>query len=55
MDTKTATDAELRAVLLTCDGKGKAVKEAALTELLNRRFPAGVKDMAADAYLPERD
>lgn len=32
----TETDTNLRAILLTVDGKGRAAKEAALEELLRR-------------------
>lgn len=32
---------ELRAILLTVDGKGKSVKEIALEELLDRKYNEG--------------
>lgn len=34
------TDAELREILLTCDGRGKEVKERALEVLLGKRDPS---------------
>ncbi len=36
MDLSQLTDQDLRAILLTCDGKGKEAKEAALRELIDR-------------------
>lgn len=47
------SDAELRAILLTTDGRGKEAKAKALEILLNRRFPSGAKDMPASAYQNE--
>jgi hypothetical protein len=43
------SDKELRALLLTCDGQGKSVKEEALDELINRSFISGQDSM--DGYL----
>ncbi len=34
---------ELRELLLTCDGKGRAAKEIALEELLDRKYDEGVE------------
>lgn len=36
------TDEQLRAILITCDGKGKTAKEEALAELLRRRAVAAL-------------
>jgi hypothetical protein len=41
----TMSDADLRAILLTCDGRGKVVKEAALGELFARRVRANAAEM----------
>lgn len=35
------SEADLRQLLLTCDGRGKAAKEEALEELLRRARPEG--------------
>jgi hypothetical protein len=48
---KEKTDEELRKILLTTDGMGKAVKEEALNELLERRYSLNVKDMPVYNYL----
>ena len=48
---KDKTDQELRKILLTLDGLGKAAKEEALNELLERRYPLNVKDMPVQAYM----
>lgn len=37
LDIHGMTDAQLRRILLTCDGKGVDVKTSALDELLTRR------------------
>lgn len=38
---ESSSDADLKALLLTTDGKGKEVKSAALSELLSREFSKG--------------
>ncbi len=39
---------ELRAILLTVDGKGKSTKEIALEELLSRKYDEGYNCGAGD-------
>lgn len=39
-----ANDASLRRVLITCDGVGEKIKEAALEELLLRSYREGFSD-----------
>jgi hypothetical protein len=38
------TNKELAAILITCDGAGKDIKEEVLEELLNRRYLDGLAD-----------
>lgn len=40
-DAMKLSDSELRALLLTADGKGKTEKEIALEELLERKYAEG--------------
>ena len=47
---KDKTDQELRNILLTVDGMGKAAKEEALNELLERRYPSISKNISANNY-----
>ncbi len=44
-DVAALDDATLRATLLTADYKGRAVKEAALEELLKRAYSQGATNL----------
>ena len=47
---KDKTDQELRNILLTVDGMGKAAKEEALNELLERRYLSVSNNISANNY-----
>lgn len=60
-DLSRESDAALRTILLTCDGRGQTAKEAALTELLFRaasaqaRFDDALRDELTYGLTPAAD